>query len=338
MTMSAQFSQLYVSIVIPTYNEKQSIEVLLGKLHEVFDRLVHCKDYEILFIDDGSTDGTRELLEKLAKSEKKVRAIFFRKNFQKSAALAAGFEQAKGNVILTMDADLQDEPQEIPKFLEKITEGYDLVSGWKKKRNDPLEKKIASKVFNWVVSRSSGVKLNDFNCGFKAYRSWCLKKIDLSGNFYRFLPLFVARQGGKIAEIAVEHHARPFGKSKYGFTRYFHGLIDLFTVILLSRFSSKPMYFFALIAAPLFLFAFAIGSYLLGGHILWLVTGEQTFQLNNRPLLHIAIVFFTTGLNVTLAGLLAELILHSSGFHKKTLFSIEREVSSETSSDNENLF
>lgn len=322
------FDQL--SIVIPAFNEAQNLEELIRQIHAVSKSQV-VKDYEILIVDDGSTDGSADLLSRLQQADEKLVVITLRANFGKSAALMAGFDHAKGDVIVTMDGDLQDDPKEIPRLLSELQKGYDLVSGWKQHRQDSFEKRIASRVFNFFVSWLTHVQLQDFNCGFKAYRAWCLKGIRLTGNLYRFLPVFVARQGGKIVELPVVHHKRAFGKSKYGFKRYLEGGTDLCTVLLLSKFFQKPLYFFAVIGVPIMFLGSGLGLYLLGAHIYYLFTGDLHYQLINRPLLQVSVTLFAVGLQVFLFGLLAELIVSrdtsATNYKVKSVHSKERSVS-----------
>jgi len=224
----------------------------------------------------------------------------------------AGFAEAQGDIVFTMDADLQDDPQEIPAFIEMIDSGYDLVSGWKKTRHDPLEKRLASRFFNWVVRRVSGVTLHDSNCGFKAYRSWCVKEISLHGNQHRFVPAILARLGARIGELPVRHHERKFGASKYGIARYFHGAADLATLLLLARFSQSPLYLFGLVGLPLVVLGSLIGGYLLANHVLNLVDPVLGFPLTTRPMLIVALFLLVMGLLFFLIGFLAELVLRAA--------------------------
>jgi glycosyltransferase involved in cell wall biosynthesis len=316
-----------ISIVVPVMNEAGNVEELTRRIIEVFSKQLSERSFELIFIDDGSRDETREKIELICKEHNFVVGIFFRRNFGKSAALTAGFKHSRGDIVVTMDGDLQDEPDEIPKLLEKLEEGFDLVSGWKKNRNDPYEKIIASRIFNTIISRVLKLKLNDFNCGFKAYRAWCLKDIRLSGNLYRFLPVFVHRQGGKVTEVPVKHNKRVSGKSKFGFSRYFDGLFDVFTVFFLSSFYYKPMYLFGLISFPLITLGTLSGVYLLGMHLFWLVTGDISYQLNSRPLLTISLGLAGLGLNIFLFGFIAELIIHTSqATESKYFYTIEKTI------------
>jgi len=300
-----------LSIVIPAYNEVESLPLLVDGIVSVLDGIV-CPSWEIILVDDGSTDGTSELMGRLAAERRGVKAVLLRANFGKSAALMAGFGEAKGDVIITMDADLQDDPQEIPAFIEMIQSGYDLVSGWKKTRLDPLEKRLASRFFNGVVSRVSGVALHDSNCGFKAYRSWCVKELSLRGNQHRFVPALLTRLGARIGELPVKHHERRFGASKYGIARYFHGAADLATLLLLTRFSQSPLYLFGLVALPLVALGTLIGGYLLANHVLNLIDPDLGFPLTTRPMLVVAMFLFLMGLLFFFIGFLAELVLRAA--------------------------
>lgn len=298
-----------LSIVVPAYNEAENLSLLIEKIHDAVEAISEVEDFEVIIIDDGSQDGTRGLLAQLVDRWPRLTAISFRRNFGKSAALMAGFREASGEIVITLDGDLQDDPADFRLFLEEIQKGYDLVSGWKEKRQDSQEKVVASRLFNYVSSRITGVALRDMNCGFKAYRSWTLENIRLTGNFYRFLPVFVQMQGGKISEVPTHHHKRIHGVSKYGPRRYFHGFFDLLTIILVTRFFQRPLYFFALIGTPMIVIGLATVAYLLGGHALFLATGDSALELVDRPLLWFSAQLAGIGLQIVLIGLLAELII-----------------------------
>ena len=300
-----------LSFVIPAYNEVESLPLLVDGIISVLEGL-DCPWWEIILVDDGSTDGTPELMTQLATERRGVKTILLRANFGKSAALMAGFGEAEGDIVFTMDADLQDDPQEIPAFIEMVESGYDLVSGWKKTRLDPLEKRLASRFFNWVVRRVSGITLHDSNCGFKAYRNWCVKEISLRGNQHRFVPAILARLGARIGELPVRHHERKFGASKYGIARYFHGAADMATLLLLSRFSQSPLYLFGLVGLPLVVLGSVIGGYLLANHVLNLVYPALGFPLTTRPMLIVAMFLFLMGLLFFFIGFLAELVLRAA--------------------------
>jgi glycosyltransferase involved in cell wall biosynthesis len=299
-----------LSIVVPAYNEAQSIVTLLDELLPVLEG-IRPRSWEVILVDDGSTDGTGELMARLVRERPGVKAVLLRTNCGKSAALMAGFEEATGEIVITMDADLQDDPQEIPAFLEKIDSGFDLVSGWKKERHDPLERRLASRLFNYVVRKVEGVELHDYNCGFKAYRDWCVKDLELRGNQHRFIPALLSWRGARIAEIPVRHRKRMFGTSKYGFTRYFQGAFDLATLILLTKFAQNPLYFFGLVGLPFMVLGTLIGGYLLVNHVLFLIFTTRGFALTNRPLLIVAVFLFLMGVLMFLIGMLAELVLRT---------------------------
>jgi len=304
-----------LSIVIPAFNEAQSLPLLVDGIVAAVEGMALAA-WEIVLVDDGSTDGTGALMRQLAQSRPGVKAVLLRANSGKSAALMAGFREASGDILITMDADLQDDPAEIPAFVAAIDDGYDLVSGWKQNRQDPLEKRLASRLFNAVVRKVSGVKLRDNNCGFKAYQRWCIEGLELHGNQHRFIPAMVSWRGARIAEIPVLHHKRAFGKSNYGISRYFHGAFDLLTLLLLTKFSQKPLYFFAMVGLPFVVGGALVGAWLLYNHVLHLVDPAQGFELTTRPLLIIGVFLVLAGLLMFLIGLLAELVLRSTTLGK----------------------
>jgi len=287
-----------ISVVIPVFNERENIRPLYQKLKKVLGGLKDYK-YEILFVDDGSIDGTEEEIKKIKDSQ--VKAIIFRRNFGKSAALSAGFRFARGDLIFTLDGDLQDEPAEIPHFLEKIKEGYDLVSGWKKERKDPFNKRFFSKIFNKVISHSSGLKIHDFNCGFKLYKKELVRELDIYGELHRFIPALAHLQGYKVGEIPVRHNPRIYGQSKYGAKRILKGLFDFWTVLFLKRFMFSPMYFFGSVGSVCFIIGLLINIYL---------SIEKIFfhqHLSNRPLLLLGILLMILGIQFVSIGFLGEL-------------------------------
>ncbi len=304
-----------LSFIIPVFNEKESLERLYSEILENIEN----KDYEIIFIDDGSSDNSFNIMEQLAKRDKRVKIIKFRKNFGKSASLQTGFENAKGDIIFTMDADLQDNPTEIPEFIEKIEEGYDLVTGWKKNRKDPISKTIPSKFFNFITSISFKLKLHDYNCGFKAYKKEVINEIDIYGEMHRYIPAIVHTKGFKVTEIPVEHRPREFGRSKYGVERYLRGFLDLLTVKLLTSFTHSPLYLFGRIGSTFSIIGFLIGLYL--------TIMKYAFHqpLYNRPLLFLSILLIMVGLQFFSIGLLGELIVNQSrDKNKKRIISIEK--------------
>ncbi|MBU0692118.1 glycosyltransferase family 2 protein [bacterium] len=301
--MSNQDSQLDVSVVIALFNEVESLPELHRQLTEVFSE----KDwtYDLLFIDDGSRDGSLQLLKELAKQDSHVRVISLRTNQGKSAALAVGFKAASGKYVITMDADLQDNPAEIPALLAKLEEGYDLCSGWKKKRYDPITKTIPSKLYNRVTGIMAGVKLHDFNCGLKAYRLEVVKDLYVYGELHRFLPVLAHKMGYRITEIPVVHRAREFGVSKFGINRFLNGFLDLLTVMYLSGFNRSPLHLFGALGLFFGLIGLVINIYLTVG---WL----QGVWIGNRPLLFLGVLLMVIGVQFFSIGLIAEMFTNSN--------------------------
>ncbi len=301
-----------LSIVIPLLNEQES----LPELHHWIVKVMtsHNFSYEILFIDDGSTDASWETIEQLSKHNNNVKGIRFLKNYGKSQALHAGFAKAKGDVIITMDADLQDSPDEIPELYQLITsKNYDLISGWKKKRYDSVVfKNIPSKLFNWAARKTSGVKLNDFNCGLKAYKNEVIKNIEVSGEMHRYIPVLARNAGySKIGEKVVIHQARKYGNSKFGMSRFINGFLDLITIWFLSKFGKRPMHLFGALGVLMFVIGFlAAGS--IGFMKLWkLYHHEPTILVTNNPWFYIALTTMIIGTQLFLAGFLGEIILRT---------------------------
>ncbi len=293
-----------LSILIPARNEEGNIGELYRRLSDVLARIN--LPYEIIFIDDGSTDNTWALMRELRAGDERVRGIRHRRNFGKAQGLANGFAVASGDVIVTMDADLQDDPNELPNFLAKLNEGYDLVSGWKQRRKDPLGKTFPSKIFNRTVRTASGVPLHDFNCGYKAYRRDVAQSIRLYGELHRFTPVLAHAQGFRIGEIPVKHHARTWGQSKYGWSRLVKGFLDLLTVVFLTQYRQRPMHLFGLPG----LLALGLGV-VIG---LWL-SADKLFtgaQIGTRPLLLLAVLLVVLGAQFFGLGLLGEYLAHSS--------------------------
>ena len=289
-----------VSVVVPVHNEEATVGELVDQVGHVLRGLG--KDYEIIFVEDGSTDATWERISGYHQGTKTVRGIRFRRHFGKSAGLMAGFAAARGEIIITMDGDLQDDPLEIPRFLAKLDEGYDLVNGWKKTRRDPIHKTIPSRFINWLTGKLTGAKVHDMNCGFKAYRRETAQDLDLYGDLYRFIPAFAVSRGWKITEIPVQHHPRRFGVSKYGFRRFVTGWFDLLTVTFLTAYRSRPSHFFGVVGLGLLSVGSIIDLYLVG---MRLVTGSIQFHY---PLLAFGTTLVLVGLQLILFGVLAELI------------------------------
>lgn len=290
-----------VSVVIPAYNEAESIGPLAVEVDSVLASLG--KRYEIIFVDDGSTDNTFAELSRVAEAVPSVRAIQFRRNFGKAASLTAGFREAQGEVIVTMDADLQDDPKEIPYFLAALEDGpYDLVSGWKFPRRDPLTKTWPSRLFNLVTSLMSGVRLHDFNCGFKAYRRQVVDETPIYGELYRYIPVLAHWRGFNVGEIKIRHHPRRFGRSKFGASRFFRGFFDLLTVLFLTRYMRRPLHLFGWMGILSFVGGTLVSAYLA---VLWLMGNRP---IGNRPLLTLGVLLITVGIQFFSLGLLAEML------------------------------
>ncbi len=289
----------HVSILVPAYNEVES----LGPLHDHVTRVMQAlaRSYEIVVVDDGSTDGTLDELERLVAGDDHLRVISLRRNCGKSAALTVGFREVRGEHVITMDADLQDDPDEIPGLLEKLEEGYDLVSGWKRRRHDPISKRFPSRVFNFVTARVSGLRLHDFNCGFKAYRREVVQSLRIYGDLYRFIPVLADRLGFRVGEKEVRHHPRRFGRSKYGAARFINGFLDLLTVMFLGRSRRSPLHVFGRIGGFLLTVGLAICIYMLG---VWLVESA----LRVRPLLIGGVILVILGIQFISMGLIAEMV------------------------------
>lgn len=292
-----------ISFIIPIFNEEKSIRRLYEEIIDSCQKNGY-KNFEIIFIDDGSVDNSAQVIRGIITENPQVNItlIRFRKNFGKAAALQTGFEKASGDIAVTMDADLQDNPYEIPKLLQKIDEGYDVVSGWKQVRHDPLEKKLPSKLFNFVTSKMSGIKIHDFNCGFKAYKRIVYTNLNIYGEMHRYIPILAKRLGFLTGEVPVEHRAREFGHSKYGMERYLRGLFDAMTSSFLLHFGDRPMHFFG---RPGLLMC-------LIGIIICLSLTIQWFQgkgIGTRPLLTLGVLLITIGLQFFATGLSCEMLL-----------------------------
>lgn len=306
-----------LSFVIPVLNEEESLKILYNEILEN----VGSHEYEIIFVDDGSTDNSFLVMSELAAKDKNLKVIRFRKNFGKAAGLQTGFDASSGDVIFTMDADLQDDPKEIPNFLNKLNEGFDLVTGWKIKRKDPIGKTLPSKFANKVMSDSFKLKLHDYNCGFKAYRKEVIEEIDIYGEMHRYVPALVHAKGFRVAEIPVHHRKRSFGKSKYGVERFFRSFLDLLTVKLVTAYTHSPLYLFGRIGVGFSFVGIIIGFYL---------TVMKYFYhqpLSNRPLLFLSILLIMVGIQIFSIGLLGELIVNQSREqNKKRTVSIRSKI------------
>lgn len=307
-----------LSIVIPLLNEEDSIEELYQWIKRVVDQKHY--SYEIIFIDDGSTDGSWNKIKQLEKQDSYVRGIRFQKNYGKSQALYAGFQHTRGRVVITMDADLQDSPEEIPSLYAMVVgESYDLVSGWKKKRYDSvLFKNVPSKLFNWAARKTSGVQLHDFNCGLKAYDFRVIKAIEVTGEMHRYIPVLAKNAGfNAIGEKVVQHQPRKYGTSKFGMSRFINGFLDLITLWFLTKFGKRPMHFFGAIGVLMFWIGFVI-AVVLGGYKLYkLSIGQPAMLIANNPLFYIALTTMVLGTQLFLAGFLGEMILKNGKNQKR---------------------
>ncbi|MCC6599394.1 MAG: glycosyltransferase [Crocinitomicaceae bacterium] len=301
-----------ISVVIPLFNEEES----LPELHTWIERVMRKNNYtyEIIFIDDGSRDDSWKVIGKIALGDKNVRAIRFQRNYGKSAALHVGFEASEGDVIITMDADLQDSPEEIPSLAEMIRkDGFDLVSGWKKKRNDPLSKTLPTKVYNWATRQMSGIRLHDFNCGLKAYKKDVVKSIELFGEMHRYIPVIAHREGFRnITEKVVAHSARKYGHSKFGMERFVNGLLDLMTITFISRFGKKPMHFFGSIGIMMFFIGLCAFGWIGGHKLLSMMYNAPAKNIADQSVFYIALTAMIIGTQLFLAGFIGELIARSS--------------------------
>lgn len=309
-------NDIKLSVVVPLYNEEESVLELHHKLCEALCQLE--MPVEILFVDDGSTDRSFEILDEIYEKEPKVRVLQFRRNYGKSAALAVGFRHARGRIIVTIDADLQDDPKEIPKLLKKLEEGYDLVSGWKKDRKDPLVKRVSSRFFNRVTCLLTGLEIHDINCGLKAYRREVTDSIDVYGQLHRFLPVLAHWERFKVGEVVVQHRPRKYGKTKFGLSRFTAGFFDLTTVLFLTKYTKRPLHLFGIVGLLTFSAGFVISAYL---------SYERLFHqkyLSARPLLFLGVLLIIVGIQFFSIGLLGEMLTASS--NQKPEYHIKKEL------------
>jgi len=301
-----------ISVVIPLLNEEESLQELYTWISRVMR--INKYSYEVLFIDDGSTDRSWEIIQKLTEEHAEVKGIRFLRNYGKSQALHAGFEKAMGDVVITMDADLQDSPDEIPELFNLITEkDFDLVSGWKKKRYDSvIAKNIPSKLFNWAARRTSGLKLHDFNCGLKAYRNIVIKNVDVYGEMHRYIPVLAKNAGfNNIGEKVVQHQARKYGKTKFGYDRFINGFLDLITIWFLSKFGKRPMHLFGALGVLMFMIGFAAAGYIGITKLYKLAYDLPAILVTNNPWFYISLTTMIIGTQLFLAGFLGEIVLRS---------------------------
>jgi glycosyltransferase involved in cell wall biosynthesis len=299
----SRFSFKKISIVVPLLNEEESINPLANEIRKVMRPLNI--GYEVIFIDDGSRDKSLKNIKDIVRQDKRFKYLSFQKNYGKSAALQVGFRNATGDVVITMDADLQDDPNEIPNLLRKLQDGYDLVSGWKKVRHDPFIKKHSSRFFNYITRLLSGIKIHDFNCGLKAYRKEVTDTLKVYGELHRYLPVLAKWNGFTVSEVAVKHHPRRYGKTKFGISRFFKGFIDLITIMFSTRYIKRPMHFFGFFGAISFFVGLIVNGYLT---YLW-ASGQP---LSNRPMLFLGMLLIIVGIQFFSVGLLGEMVVHNS--------------------------
>ncbi len=308
-------TQVKVSIVVPVYNEDESVPELYDWIRKVVDK--HQLTYEVIFVDDGSKDNSWPVIQRIAAKDPAVKGLKFNRNYGKSAALQTGFDHTTGEIVITLDADLQDSPDEIPGLIKMIESGgYDLISGWKKKRHDPLSKTVPSKMFNRVTRMVSGIALHDFNCGLKAYRSEVIKNIEVYGEMHRYIPLIAKWNGfSHIGEKVVEHKARKYGRTKFGAKRFFTGFLDLLSVTFVSRFRKNPMHFFGIFGTLFFMAGTIIAVWLIGEKLYNLSHQLPVREVVDQPLFFFALVAIILGTQLFLAGFLAEMVIRVG--HKK---------------------
>jgi dolichol-phosphate mannosyltransferase len=304
-----------ISVVVPVYNEERSVALLYEELEAALEP--SGESWQVVYVDDGSTDGSFAALTRLHAHHDNVRVVRLRRNFGKAAALAAGFAEATGEIVVTIDGDLQDDPSEIPRLLAKLEEGFDLVSGWKARRRDPLTRRLPSKLFNWVAGRMSGLHLHDMNCGLKAYRAEVVHGLVLYGELHRFIPVLAHEQGYRVGEITVNHRPRGHGRSRYGLERYLRGFLDLLTVSFMGRYRHRPLHLFGGLGLFLTTIGLAVLIYLtvdkLSGH-----------AIGQRPLLTLGVLLVVVGMQFFTLGLISEMI--TSHHEERALARVERDV------------
>ncbi|MCF8429987.1 MAG: glycosyltransferase family 2 protein [Bacteroidia bacterium] len=304
---------MQISVVIPFYNEDESLPELLAWIERVMNE--NNFTYEIIMVDDGSTDNSWAVVEKLSVINPLIKAIKFRRNYGKSAALNVAFHKVQGNVVITMDADMQDSPDEIPGLYNMVVnDGFDLVSGWKKKRYDPITKTLPTKIFNWATRKMSGIELNDFNCGLKAYKVDVVKAIEVYNEMHRYIPVLAKWNGfTKITEKEVVHRARKYGVTKFGFDRFINGFLDLLTIFFVSKFGKKPMHFFGVLGTLFFMLGF-FGAAYIGLQKLWYISHNMNLNrgITEQPMFYVSLVSIIIGMQLFLAGFIGELISRNS--------------------------
>ena len=313
-----------ISIVIPLLNESESLPELCSWIDKVM--LKNNYTYEVLLIDDGSKDNSWDVIEEIVSKNKSVKGIKFRRNYGKSAALNIGFKKANGNVVITMDADLQDSPDEIPGLYDKIIkENFDLVSGWKQKRYDPLTKTIPTKLFNWAARRASGIYLHDFNCGLKSYKNTVIKSVEVHGEMHRYIPVLAKWAGfANITEQVVEHQSRKYGETKFGLERFVNGFLDLLTITFVTRFGKKPMHFFGIVGTIMFMIGFSIFGYIVVEKLYAIFNSMSAKNIADMSVFYIALTSMVIGVQLFLAGFISEMI--SRNANDRNNYQIEKEV------------
>ena len=313
-----------ISIVIPLFNEEESLPELCSWIEKVMNKNNY--SYEVFLIDDGSKDSSWQVIEELSVKNSSIKGVKFRRNYGKSAALNIGFQKASGDVVITMDADLQDSPDEIPALYDKIMkENFDLVSGWKQKRYDPLSKTIPTKLFNWAARKASGIYLHDFNCGLKSYKNTVVKSVEVHGEMHRYIPVLAKWAGfANITEQVVEHQSRKYGETKFGLERFVNGFLDLLTITFVTRFGKKPMHFFGVIGTLMFMLGFGIFGFIVIEKLYALSNSIQAKNIADMSIFYIALTSMIIGVQLFLAGFISEMISRSS--NDRNNYQIEKEV------------
>ena len=313
-----------ISIVIPLFNEEESLPELCYWIEKVMHKNNY--SYEVFLIDDGSKDSSWQVIEELSVKNSSIKGVKFRRNYGKSAALNIGFQKASGDVVITMDADLQDSPDEIPALYDKIMkENFDLVSGWKQKRYDPLSKTIPTKLFNWAARKSSGIYLHDFNCGLKSYKNTVVKSVEVHGEMHRYIPVLAKWAGfANITEQVVEHQSRKYGETKFGLERFVNGFLDLLTITFVTRFGKKPMHFFGVVGTLMFMLGFGIFGFIVIEKLYAISNSIQAKNIADMSIFYIALTSMIIGVQLFLAGFISEMISRSS--NDRNNYQIEKEV------------
>jgi glycosyltransferase involved in cell wall biosynthesis len=313
-----------ISVVVPLFNEEESLPELCSWIDKVMQK--NNFTYEVLLIDDGSKDKSWEVVEQISTENTNIKGIKFRRNYGKSAALNVGFAKAEGDVVITMDADLQDSPEEIPTLYNKIAiEGFDLVSGWKAKRYDPLTKTIPTKLFNWAARKASGIYLHDFNCGLKSYKNTVVKSVEVHGEMHRYIPVLAKWAGfSNITEQVVEHQSRKYGVTKFGLERFVNGFLDLLTITFVSRFGKKPMHFFGVLGSLMFMIGFSLFTYITGAKLYAMFAAIPAKNIADMSGFYIALTVMVIGVQLFLAGFIAEMV--SRNAYDRNNYQVEKEV------------